>query len=55
MRMGRLLRSVNELGYTPRMRLSLIALPTALSIILLMEPAAQAQAAPDEGVATAGR
>ena len=53
MRVGRLLRSVNELGYTPRMRFSLIALPTALIIILLNAPAAWPQEAPGEGVATA--
>ena len=35
------------------MRLSLIALPTALIIILLMEPAAWPQEAPSERVATA--
>src|ERR1700733_12458153 len=52
MRVGRLLRSVNELGYTPRMRFSLIAFPTALIIILLNAPAAWPQEAPGEGVAT---
>ena len=51
MRVGRLLRSVNELGYTSWMRL--IALPTALIIILLMASAAWAEEVPDEGVATA--
>jgi carboxypeptidase Q len=53
MRVGRLLRSVNKLGYTARMRLSLIALPTALIIILLTEPAAWPQGAPDTAMATA--
>src|SRR6202046_3276978 len=53
MRVGRLLRSVNELGYTPRMRFSLIAFPTALIIILLNAPAAWPQEAPGDGVATA--
>src|ERR1700727_1991246 len=53
MRVGRLLRSVNELGYTPRMRFSLLALPTALIVTLLNAPAAWPQEAPGEGVATA--
>ena len=53
MRVGGLLRSVNKLGYTPHMRLSLIALPTALVLMLLMEPAAWPQEAPDAAMATA--
>src|SRR5580698_3207751 len=58
--MGRLLRSVNELGYTFRMRLLtpclLIRLPliaSALVLSLLMDSPARTEEAPDAGVATA--
>jgi carboxypeptidase Q len=51
--MAGLLRSVNKLGYTLRMRLPLIILPTALILTLLMDPAAWPQEAPDEGLAAA--
>src|ERR1700733_9614010 len=54
MRVGRLLRSVNKLGYTSRMRLSPIALPTALIMMILMESAAWAQQeVPDAAMTTA--
>src|SRR5277367_1140903 len=50
MRVGRLLRSVNKLGYTLRMRL--IALPIALTITLLMESTAWPEEAPEAATAT---
>src|SRR5580692_5556648 len=53
MRVGRLLRSVNKLGYTLWMRPTLIALPTALIMMFLMESAAWAQEVPDAAMATA--
>src|SRR6202789_3841170 len=54
MRVGRLLRSVNKLGYTSRMRLAPIALPTALIMMFLMESAAWAQQeVPDAAMTTA--